>query len=42
MHNISERLLEAASRGMWNASEERIEKLRSIYMEMEGEIENRN
>jgi cobaltochelatase CobN len=42
MQNISERLLEAIHRGMWNASEETVEKLRSIYMEMEGEMEDRN
>jgi cobaltochelatase CobN len=42
LQNISERLLEAASRGMWNASEETVEKLRSVYMEMEGEIEGLN
>jgi cobaltochelatase CobN len=42
MQNISERLLEAIHRGMWNASEETIEKLRSIYMEVEGEIEDLN
>lgn len=39
MQNIAERLLEAVSRGMWNASEEEVEQLRSIYMEMEGDIE---
>ncbi len=39
MQNIAERLLEAVSRGMWNASEDEVEQLRSIYMEMEGDIE---
>jgi cobaltochelatase CobN len=42
MQNISERLLEAVNRGMWNASKETVEKLRSIYMEIEGEIEDLN
>jgi cobaltochelatase CobN len=42
MQNISERLLEAVNRGMWNASKETVEKLRSIYMEVEGEIEDLN
>jgi cobaltochelatase CobN len=42
MQNISERLLEAVNRGMWNASDEAVEKLRSVYMEVEGEIEGLN
>jgi cobaltochelatase CobN len=42
LHNISERLLEAVNRGMWDAPEETVEKLRSIYMEVEGEIEDLN
>ncbi|MDR0722301.1 MAG: cobaltochelatase subunit CobN [Treponema sp.] len=42
MQNISERLLEAVNRGMWNASQETVEKLRSIYMEIEGAIEDLN
>ncbi|MDR2742225.1 MAG: cobaltochelatase subunit CobN [Treponema sp.] len=42
MQNISERLLEAVNRGMWNASKETVEKLRSLYLEVEGEIEALN
>ena len=37
--NISERLLEANKRGMWNASQEDLELLRSIYLNIEGDIE---
>ncbi|WP_456330116.1 cobaltochelatase subunit CobN [Archaeoglobus sp.] len=37
--NITERLLEAIQRGMWNADEETKEKLRKIYLEMEAELE---
>ena len=39
MQNIAERLLEAVERGMWNASDEDIEKLRDLYMDVEGDIE---
>ncbi len=37
--NIAERLLEAIQRGMWSADEGIKEKLREIYLEMEGELE---
>ncbi|WP_303863923.1 cobaltochelatase subunit CobN, partial [Alkalibaculum bacchi] len=40
LHNISERLLEAHQRGMWNATEEQVEKLKNIYIEMEGNLED--
>lgn len=40
VHNMSERLLEASQRGMWNADEEEIEKLTNIYLESEGNIED--
>ncbi len=40
LHNIAERLLEANQRGMWNASEENVERLKEIYLEMEGSIED--
>ena len=40
MHSIVERLLEANQRGMWNASAEQIEKLKDIYLQMEGTLEN--
>jgi len=39
LQNIAERLLEAHQRGMWNASEESVEKLKQIYLEMEGTLE---
>jgi cobaltochelatase CobN len=42
MQNITERLLEAISRGMWNASPEDAERLRAIYMAVEGDIEGLN
>ncbi|MDR1105221.1 MAG: cobaltochelatase subunit CobN [Treponema sp.] len=38
---MSERLLEAAQRGMWNAGEETLEELRKIYLETEGDLEGR-
>ena len=40
LRNITERLLEAHQRGMWNASEESVNKLKKIYMEMEGNLED--
>ncbi|MFI3206025.1 MAG: cobaltochelatase subunit CobN [Clostridia bacterium] len=39
LHAMSERLLEASQREMWDADEEKLEKLREIYMEMEGDFE---
>lgn len=39
LHAISERLLEASQRGMWNAKEESLSAVREIYLEMEGSIE---
>lgn len=40
--NILDKLLEAASRGMWNASDEMKERLQEEYLETEGEIEEIN
>ena len=37
--NITERLLEAEQRGMWNTSKEKLDELRKIYMSIEGDIE---
>ena len=37
--NITERLLEAEQRGMWSASQEKLNELRKIYMSIEGDIE---
>ncbi len=42
MQNIAERLLEAQARGMWNATEEELEQLREIYLEVEGDIEEQH
>lgn len=39
LHAMSERLLEAEQRGMWEASDDKVEKLRQIYLEMEGSLE---
>lgn len=39
LHAMSERLLEAIQRGMWDASEEKKEQLMEIYLEMEGTME---
>ena len=41
LRSISERLLEAAERGMWNASEESLATLRSALLEAEGWEESR-
>jgi len=40
LEEIARRLLEAHSRGMWNADEESLEELREIYMELEGILED--
>lgn len=39
-HSISERLLEANQRGMWKASEDTINRLKRIYQNAEGLIED--
>ena len=39
LHAMSERMLEAAQRQMWNAEEDKLETLREIYLEMEGSLE---
>ncbi|MEC4684499.1 MAG: cobaltochelatase subunit CobN [Nitrospirota bacterium] len=41
LQNIAERLLEAANRGMWNASEEMKKRLEDVYLDVEGDIEER-
>jgi len=38
--NISERLLEAIDRNMWDATDEMKQKLREVYLEIEGMIED--
>ncbi|MHB8117967.1 MAG: cobaltochelatase subunit CobN [Methanothrix sp.] len=40
LQNITERLLEAVERGMWQASDEMKEELRNVYLEIEGWIED--
>ncbi|OPY53675.1 MAG: cobaltochelatase subunit CobN [Methanosaeta sp. PtaU1.Bin060] len=40
LQNITERLLEAVERGMWQATEEMRESLRRIYLEVEGMLED--
>ncbi len=35
-----DRLLEAVSRGMWQADEEMVGELRNAYLDVEGEIED--
>lgn len=39
VHSVSERLLEAHQRGMWQTDEETLHRLRSIYMQAEGTCE---
>ena len=39
LHAMSERMLEAAQRQMWEADEEKLELLRELYLEMEGSLE---
>jgi cobaltochelatase CobN len=39
LQNILDKLLEAISRGMWNADQEITQELRNAYLDMEGEIE---
>ncbi|MDI6813257.1 MAG: cobaltochelatase subunit CobN [Desulfitobacteriaceae bacterium] len=39
LHQISERLQEAAQRGMWEAGPEALQALRRIYLESEGDME---
>lgn len=41
IHNMVERLLEAQQRGMWNAKEESLKKLRNLYISIEGDLEER-
>ena len=40
LEEISRRLLEAYQRGLWKTSEENLEELKRIYMEIEGDIED--
>ena len=40
LHNIGERLLEAVHREMWQPDQETKERLESIFLDMEGDIED--
>ena len=42
LQNMSERLLEAIERGLWQASEEMKQQLQQIYLDIEGVIEEKN
>jgi magnesium chelatase subunit H len=37
--NIVKRMLEAAGRGMWNPDEQKLEQLRSMYADIDSQIE---
>ena len=41
LHRMAETLLEAQQRGLWNASEEILAELRSLYLSIEGDLEER-
>ncbi len=41
IHQITEKLLEAIQRNMWNANEDMIDKLKEMYVQSEGDIEGR-
>lgn len=40
LHSMSERLLEAEQRGMWEAKEETLEAIKEIFLETEGDLED--
>jgi cobaltochelatase CobN len=42
LQNITERLLEAISRGMWDADDETKERLEQLFLEAEGDLEEAN
>ena len=42
LHNIADKLLEAAARGLWQADQEVLDSLRQVYLDVEGEIEEIN
>jgi cobaltochelatase CobN len=42
LRGISERLLEAASRGLWESPDAKtLDQLRQVYLDMEGDLEGR-
>ena len=43
LHGIAERLLEAASRGLWESPDAKtLDQLRQVYLDMEGNLEDRD
>jgi cobaltochelatase CobN len=42
LHSMVERLFEANNRGYWDAREDELADLRELYLDMEGEIEEKN
>jgi cobaltochelatase CobN len=43
LRGITERLLEAASRGLWEAPDAKtLDRLRQVYLDMEGDLESRD
>jgi cobaltochelatase CobN len=42
LQNMTERLLEAIERGLWNASEEMKRELQQLYLQIEGLLEGAN
>lgn len=41
LHRMAEILLEAEQRGLWNAAEDTLEELRTVYLSIEGDLEER-
>jgi cobaltochelatase CobN len=42
LRGIAERLLEAASRGLWESPDAKtLDRLRQVYLDMEGDLESR-
>lgn len=39
LHAMAERMLEAEARGMWNAGENRLEQIKALYLETDGDLE---
>ena len=42
LHRMAETLLEAQQRGLWQASEDTLAELRSLYLSIEGDLEERS
>ena len=42
LHRMAETLLEAQQRGLWNTSEETLAEVRSLYLSIEGDLEERS